>query len=116
MIVSPKVGGPKLAGGKRMAADAQLDGAPSVIFDAVAVVASEQGAADLVRHKPAVDWLSDAFAHLKAIAHTSEAVPVLQKAGVEQDDFVVPVSEAATIVANLSERNWAREKKTWLPK
>ena len=116
MIVSPKVGGPKLADGKQMAADAQLDGAPSVIFDAVAVVASAEGAAELVRHKPAIDWLSDAFAHLKAIGYSAEAQPVLDKAGVQADDFVLQASAADQIVSRLCERNWAREKTIWAPK
>ena len=44
-VVAPKIGGVTLAGGKSLAADHQLAGGPSILFDAVVVAASEQGAA-----------------------------------------------------------------------
>ncbi|WP_134724996.1 catalase [Paracoccus luteus] len=116
MVVSAKVGGPTLADGTRLAADAQLDGAPSVIFDAVAVVASAKGADALTRHKPAVDWLSDAFAHLKAIGASAEAQPLLDKAGVARDDFVMDAANADGLIKRLADRNWDREKTMWMPK
>ncbi len=43
-IIAPKVGGTKLADGSLLAADGQLAGTPSVLFDAVAVVLSDDGA------------------------------------------------------------------------
>ncbi|MBV0891061.1 catalase [Paracoccus sp. Z118] len=114
MVVSDKVAGPKLASGKQLPADGLIDGQPSTVFDAVAVVASEAGCQQLMGHKPAVDWVSDAFAHLKAIAATDEAMPLLQKANVEPDDFVMAASSPDQLVKLLCERNWAREKKTWM--
>ena len=113
MVLAPKVGAVKLAGGTEIAADAQLDGAPSVTFDALAVVASAEGADQLTRHKKALDWLSDGFAHLKAIAHTAEAQPLLDKAGVAKDDFVLDAGDAQGLVAKLADRNWDREKTIW---
>ncbi|WP_299360516.1 catalase [uncultured Paracoccus sp.] len=116
MIVSPKVGGSKLASGKQLEADAQLDGAPSVMFDAVALVASKAGADELTRHKAGIDWVSDAFAHLKAIAASAEAEPVLAKAGVTKDAFVMDTGSPDKLVAVLADRNWDREPTIWLPK
>ena len=113
MVLAPKVGTVKLADGTQMAADAQLDGAPSVTFDALAVVVSAQGADALTRHKKALDWLSDGFAHLKAIAHTPEAQPLLDKAGVAKDDFIMDAGDAQGLVARLADRNWDREKTIW---
>src|SRR5471032_240184 len=40
-IVAPKVGGAKLADGSIQAADCQLAGTPSVLFDAIAVILSD---------------------------------------------------------------------------
>jgi len=37
-IVAPNVGGAKLVDGSMLAADGQLAGTPSVLFDAVAVI------------------------------------------------------------------------------
>ena len=43
----------------------------------------------------AVDWVRDAFGHLKAIGFTPEAQALLDKAGVEADAGVVDVSTDA---------------------
>ncbi|HRO13990.1 MAG TPA: catalase [Paracoccus sp. (in: a-proteobacteria)] len=112
-IVSPRVGGAKMADGTHMKADKQLDGGPSVLFDAVAVVVSQAGCQELLGHKKAIDFVSDAFAHLKAIGVTAEAGPLLEKAGVVKDDFVMDASAADRIVQRLAERNWDREAKIW---
>jgi len=66
-IIAPQVGGARTCDGKLLQADQQLAGAPSVFFDAVAVIASEAGARELVREAAAVGFLSDAFNHLKVI-------------------------------------------------
>jgi len=43
-VVAPKVGGAKLADGSKLPADGQLAGTPSMMFDAVAVLLSKNGA------------------------------------------------------------------------
>ena len=50
-IVAPKVGGAKLADGSMLAADGQLAGTPSVLFDAVAVILSDEGAKALSKEE-----------------------------------------------------------------
>ena len=57
-----------LADGSTLPADGQLAGTPSVMFDAVAVLLSAQGADMLMREAAAIDFARDAFGHLKAIA------------------------------------------------
>ncbi len=54
-------------GGKRIEADHALSGGPSIFFDAVVVAPSADGAAMLGREAAAIDWLRDAFGHLKVI-------------------------------------------------
>ena len=78
-VVAPKIN-VKLDG-KTQAADGQLAGTPSVIFDAVAIILSDEGCAMLLTDGAAVDFVKDAFGHLKAIAYTSSAMPLLDKAG-----------------------------------
>jgi len=109
-IVAPKIGGVTLKGGKKLKADGQLAGTPSVLFDAVAVVLSEAGCADLLKESAAVDFVSNAFVHLKAIGHTAEAQPLLDKAGVAPDAGVVDLAEGADAwLAPAKTRQWDRE-------
>jgi catalase len=109
-IVAPKVGGVTLADGSKLKADRQLAGSPSVLFDAVALVLSEEGCAMLIREGAAVDFVKDAFGHLKAIGFTPEAQPLLDRAGVEPDAGVVEIGKSAkAFVAPASTRQWPRE-------
>ncbi len=111
-IVAPKIGGAKLKGGKLTPADGQLAGSPSVLFDAVAIVLSDDGCAMLLKEGAAVDFAKDAFGHLKAIGHTPEAQPLLDKAGVEADAGVVNLSDdASAFVEPARTRQWDREPK-----
>ena len=111
-IVAPKIGGAKLKGGKTLAADGQLAGSPSVLFDAVAIILSEEGCAQLLKEGAAVDFAKDAFGHLKAIGHTPEAQPLLDKAGVKPDAGVIDLSQAADgFLAPARTRQWDREPK-----
>lgn len=111
-IVAPKIGGAKLKGGKTLAADGQLAGSPSVLFDAVAIVLSEDGCAQMLKEGAAVDFAKDAFGHLKAIGHTPEAQPLLDKAGVEPDTGVIDLSkDAKGLLAPARTRQWDREPK-----
>ena len=114
-IVAPKIGGAKLKDGKTLAADGQLAGSPSVLFDAVAIVLSEDGCAQMLKEGAAVDFAKDAFGHLKAIGHTPEAQPLLDKAGVEPDAGVIDLSKDATgFLAPARTRQWDREPKVRL--
>ncbi len=111
-IVAPKIGGAKLKDGKTLAADGQLAGSPSVLFDAVAIVLSDHGCAQMLKEGAAVDFAKDAFGHLKAIGHTPEAQPLLDKAGVAPDAGVIDLSkDAEAFLAPARTRQWDRERK-----
>ncbi|WP_102108956.1 catalase [Oceaniglobus roseus] len=84
-IVAEKVGGVTTSEGKRIAADQKLDGAPSVLYDAVAVIASDEGAARLGRMHGARTFLADAHAHMKFIALSPEARDGFWTAAVDED-------------------------------
>jgi catalase len=110
-IVAPKIGGAKLSGGKRQAADGQLAGTPSMVFDAIALVLSETGGKRLAQEAAAVDFVRDAFGHLKAIAADAGAQTVLKAAGISKDAGVVEASDRNGFIAAAKTRQWARETK-----
>ena len=107
-LVAPKVGGAKLADGSKKKAHGQLAGSPSQIFDAVAVVLSADGCKTLLKEGAAVQWVMDAFGHLKAVAANAASKPLLDKAGVEADAGVVDLGKIATAG---TKRYWDREPK-----
>jgi len=109
VIVAPKIGGAKLSDGTIQKADGQLAGSPSQIFDAVAVILSADGCAALLKEGAAVEFVMNAFAHLKAIGASDEARPLLDKAGVELDDGVVGLDDA--FVKAAAKRFFDREPK-----
>ena len=111
-IVAPRIGGVTLAGGETLPVDGQLAGTPSVLVDAIALVVSAEGCAKLLAESAAAAFVADAFAHLKAIAFTPEAMPLLEKAGVVADAGVVDVSGGVdAYLARARGRQWDREPK-----
>src|SRR5450755_2111656 len=109
-IVAPKIGGAKLAGGSMLAADGQLAGTPSVLFDAVAIILSDKGAQALSLESAAVDFVRDAFGHLKAIAADKGAQALLKAASIGHDAGVVSANEEDAFIAAAKTRQWSREK------
>ncbi|BBB91786.1 MAG TPA: catalase [Methylomusa anaerophila] len=109
-IVSPKVGDVKLADGLMLAIDGQLAGCPSVLFDAVAVILSDEGAKALSMESAAIDFVRDAFGHLKAIAVDKEGQALLKIANVGQDAGVVDANNQEAFIVAAKTRQWNREK------
>jgi catalase len=114
-ILAPKIGGVRPKSGKPLAADMALSGAPSVFFDAVAIFASAEGIKPLLKNSAAIDWIRDAFAHLKVIGYTADAKPIFEKAGIanDLDEGVIELDARASIgqyiEAAKQQRVWARE-------
>lgn len=109
VLVSPKVGGATLSDGSKRKADGQLAGTPSQLFDAVAVVLSDEGCQALVKEAAAVQFVMDAFGHLKAIGASEAAQPLLDKAGVEADEGVTALGD--DFIAAARGRFYDREPK-----
>ena len=109
-LVAPRVGGAKLADGSRLTADGQLAGTPSVLFDAVAVILSDAGAALLSGESAAIDFLRDAFGHLKAIAADKGGQALMATANVGKDGGVVDCNDPEAFIAAAKTRQWDREK------
>ncbi len=66
-IIAPKVGGVEDSGGTKHPAEMALRGSPSILFDAIAIVAGPAGDKGLAANPDAVSFLMDACRHLKAI-------------------------------------------------
>jgi len=112
-LVAPKIGGVTDSTGKLHPAQQKVNGGPSVLYDAVAILASADGAKLLAQEATAKDFLADAFAHAKFIAYAESAKPLLDKAGIAPDDGVIPIKtakDAAAFIAQCRElRLWRRE-------
>ncbi|HET7267973.1 MAG TPA: catalase [Oleiagrimonas sp.] len=101
--------GVKLGGGKKLTADGQLAGTPSVVFDAVALVLSTRTGKRLASEAAAVDFVRDAFGHLKAIAVDAGGQAVLDAAGIEKDAGIVDASNTRAFIKVAKTRQWDRE-------
>jgi catalase len=110
-IVAPKVGGAKLGDGRHQPADGQLAGTPSTVFDAVAVLLSVDAGKKLSKEAAAVDFVRDAFGHLKAIAADAGAQAVLKAGRVGKDAGVVDAADTAGFITAAKTRQWTREPK-----
>jgi catalase len=109
-IIAPKVGGAELADGSILAADGQLAGTPSVLFDAVTVILSDEGAKALSKESAAIDFVRDAFGHLKAIAVDKGGQMLLKAANVGQDAGVIDTTDRDAFIAAAKTRQWDREQ------
>jgi catalase len=116
-LVAPMVGGVEASDGSWIEADEKIDGGPSVVFDAVAILLSEAGAQLLAEEATARDFVADAFAHCKFIGHSTAAMPLLEKAGIaaSRDSGVIqlggPAEAAGFLDACRQLRLWEREAK-----
>jgi catalase len=114
-VIAPKIAGATLADGTKVAAKHKIDGGPSVLFDAVAVLVSADGAALLAKDAAAKDFVTDAFAHCKFIAVGADAQPLFEAAGIagDLDEACLPLAKAgdaqAFITAARALRHWPRE-------
>jgi catalase len=115
-IVAPKVGGVEASGGSWIEAVQQLDGGPSVLYDAVALLPTEEGAKLLQKNPAARDFIADAFAHMKFIGYTEPAKILFRSAGIPEDcdeGFIILNAKdgCPTFIAACRQlRYWARAK------
>jgi catalase len=85
-LIAPKVGGFIDSNNNRHEAQQKINGGPSVLYDAVVVMPSADGAHMLTGEATARDFVSDAFAHAKFIGYVDAARPLFDKAGLTETD------------------------------
>ncbi|SOC83028.1 catalase [Ensifer adhaerens] len=114
-LVAPKVGGVQASDGSWIEAHHMIDGGPSVLFDAIALLTSTAAIEDLVQEATARDFVADAFQHCKFIGYDQSAMPLLEKAGIadalDEGVITLPGEEGlASFVSALGKlRVWGRE-------
>jgi catalase len=122
-LIAPTIGGIITTDGEVHPAQKKIDGGPSVLYDAVAVIASTGGAAWLAMHAPALDFVRDAHAHCKFVGYTQSSIELFERAGLSDqfdDGYVELTAKRASaqefIDACASLRCWEREPATrWSP-
>jgi len=114
-IIAPKIAGVAASDGQWVDAHQKIDGGPSVLYDAVVLLPSAEGVADLVKEASARDFVADAFAHCKFIGYVKAAMPLMEKAGIADtlDEGTIELpgeSGISGFVAHLGKlRVWGRE-------
>jgi catalase len=115
-VIAPTIAGVKLSNGDALKADHKIGGGPSVLFDSVVILPSSEGVVLLVKSAAAVEFVADAFAHLKIIGWTAAAKPLLEKAGIAAtlDEGCIELSGPKSVPFFVSAcrnvRFWQREQ------
>jgi catalase len=118
-LIAPRIGGVTLSDGSPVPANQNIDGGPSVLYDAVAVLTSTDGAAALAGDAAAKDFVTDAHAHCKFVAYTASSKSLFEQAGIadQMDDGYVQITNkrasAEGFLATCADlRFWDREPAT----
>jgi catalase len=113
VTIAQRIAGTRLSNDAIVAADQALVAAPSVLFDAVVLLPSAEGAKQLVDLAAAVNFVRDAFGHLKVLGYTKDCGALLAKASIEPDMGMIDLrgreGVAAFIEAASAGRVWVRE-------
>ena len=115
-IVTPKIGGVTLSDDSKRKGDQKLGGGPSVLYDAVAIIASEEEAKKLKTMPPFRDFVADAYAHKKFIGYSPEVAALISAFTMEDD---LDADEALVRLEHMKDcksfitacrklRNWSR--------
>ncbi len=117
-VVAPRIAGVTLSNGTQVPAKQKIDGGPSVLYDAVVLLFSEEGAELLKSHGPARDFVSDAYAHCKFIGYTPAAAALFEAVGLADkvDEAFISLNGKkdadAFVKAARQLRLWSREPST----
>ena len=91
--------------------DMTIDGGPSCLFDAVVLLAGEADMPLLLASASAVNWLRDAFGHLKAIGFNEASRVLFEKGGLDPDaSGVVAIAAKGGVEGFISV---AKDHKIW---
>ena len=81
-----------------------------MLFDAIVIILSDTGAKALSMEGAAIDFVRDAYAHLKAIAVDNGGRALLKTAQLGQDPGIVNCQDMDAFMAAAKTRQWDREK------
>ena len=116
-IVAPKITSLTDSKGNKLKVKHKIDGGPSVLFDAVVLLPSADGANLLKEDATTRDFVADAFAHCKFIGYSAEAMLLLQAVNIDKqlDAGCIALNSVGDIdkfiQACRALRQWDREMK-----
>ncbi len=84
-VITPSIGPITTTAGDEITPDHFLAGAPSCLLDCVVIAPSADNVEFLAAQAAAINFIRDAYGHLKVIAYTGEAATMFEKANVELD-------------------------------
>jgi catalase len=112
-VIAAQVGGAKNSNGEIVEADQVINGGPSVLYDAIVLLTTNEGAKKLAEIPEAKDFVSDAYAHMKYIGFSDKAAPLIEATGLNgqlDDGWLdlnkISASEFVSKIRNL--RYWSR--------
>jgi catalase len=108
-LIAPKIGPMK----NGLTPDMTIDGGPSCLFDAVVLLPGQADMPMLLGAAGPINWLRDAFAHLKAIGFNNASQAMFGKGGVDHTaPGVVALAKGADgfIAAAKEHKIWARDE------
>lgn len=77
-LIAPKIGGVTLSDGTKQAANETIGGAPSVLFDAIAVLLAPEEV-PLISHLKVHEFITDAYFHYKFVAYAAKSAALIEK-------------------------------------
>ncbi|GAA3608394.1 catalase [Marihabitans asiaticum] len=113
-VVAVAVGGESLSDGSTLEADHAVAGGPSVLFDAVAILAGEEGGQQLADEPAARDFLTDAFNHFKVVGlHGADALLAATGLDGKTDEAILVLGSAEDVTSFVARcagpRHWDRD-------
>jgi catalase len=100
-LIGPHIGEVKSNSRVAITPNHAIAAAPSVLFDTVVIAVSETEIDTLKKQAAVLNFIRDAYAHLKVIGWTAASTPLLEIAGINIDDGVVEVDTSEGTIAYL---------------
>ncbi|MDY7536836.1 catalase [Undibacterium sp. RTI2.1] len=109
-VVASKISEISLSDATKATINGQLAGTPSVMFDAIVVILSKQAAQKMAGNMAAIEFIKDAYSHLKAIAFDTGSKSLLDMAGIKEDSGMMSTDQMKEFLEAAKTRQWSREK------
>ena len=116
-IVAPRIGGIEAGDGSWIEANQTISGGPSVLYDALALLVSDEAIPQLINDPSARDFIADAYAYSKFVAYARSVLPLLKATlgDRELDEGFIEIKTAREVTVFLKScrqlRFWKRHAK-----
>ncbi|GAA1391332.1 catalase [Luteococcus peritonei] len=109
-VITPKIGGVTLSDGSKQPGGQFVKGVKAALYDAVALLVTEDGATELAQVPEARDFVTEAHANFKIIGLTEAGQLLADAVGVTPDAGWVPLADATAAAEAFGRlRHWERD-------